>query len=69
MCPEPVGILEYLAAAGLSKYDLPEFILCLAELPLTASGKLMKRELVRWVTEGRVKPQPVGLRAPAAAEG
>jgi len=28
-----------------------------------------KRELARWVTEGRVQPQSVRLKSPAAAEG
>ena len=41
----------------------------LAEMPLTASGKIVKRELVRWVAEGRVRPLPVRFGSPAAAEG
>jgi acyl-CoA synthetase (AMP-forming)/AMP-acid ligase II len=65
--PDPNGILQHLAAAGVSRYDMPEFILFLAEMPLTAGGKIVKRELVRWVAEGRV-PQPVRCRLPAAAE-
>jgi acyl-CoA synthetase len=69
MRPDPAGILEHLAAAGVSKYDLPEFILYLAEMPLTASGKIVKRELVRWVEEGRVQPQPVPFKPPATAGG
>ena len=56
-------------AAGLSRYDMPEFILPLAEMPLTASGKIIKRELVRWVAEGRVQPLPVRFRSPAAVTG
>jgi acyl-CoA synthetase (AMP-forming)/AMP-acid ligase II len=67
--PDPNGILEHLAAEGVSRYDMPEFILFLAEMPLTASGKIIKRELVRWVAEGRVQPQPVRSGSPAAAEG
>ena len=27
--------------------------------PLTASGKILKRELVEWAKSGRIKPQPV----------
>ena len=53
----------------MSRYDMPEFILFLPEMPLTASGKIVKRELMRLVTEGRVQPQPVRLKSPAAAEG
>src|SRR3954469_8382572 len=43
--PYPNEILEHLAAAGISRYDMPEFILFLPEMPLTASGKIVKREL------------------------
>ena len=65
--PDLNAIVEHLAAAGVSRYDMPEFVVFLAELPLTASGKIVKRELVRLVTEGRVQPQSV--RSPAPAEG
>jgi acyl-CoA synthetase (AMP-forming)/AMP-acid ligase II len=67
--PDANAIFEHLVAAGLSRYDMPEFILFLTEMPLTASGKIIKRELARWVSEGRVQPQPVRLKSPAAAEG
>jgi acyl-CoA synthetase len=66
--PDPNEILEHLVGA-VSRYDMPEFILFLAEMPLTASGKIVKRELVRWVAEGRVQPRPVRWEPPAAAEG
>jgi acyl-CoA synthetase len=56
---EPGSLLRDLEDAGLATYDMPEFILTLAEMPLTASGKIVKRELVRWVAEGRVRPTPV----------
>ncbi|MBI3275295.1 MAG: 4Fe-4S dicluster domain-containing protein [Methylocystis sp.] len=59
----PQAMLEHLAAAGLAKHDMPEFILPLTEMPLTASGKIVKRELVRWVAEGRVRPVPVRFRS------
>ena len=67
--PDPTEILEHLAAAGVSRYDMPEFIVFLGEMPLTASGKIVKRELARWVSEGGVKPQPVRRGSPATAEG
>ena len=66
--PDPNGIIEHLAASGVSRYDMPEFIVFVTEMPLTASGKIVKRELVRWVTEGRVQPQPVRRGSPQAAE-
>ena len=56
---DPEVLLRDLAVAGLAKYDLPEFILPLAEMPLTASGKIVKRELARWAVEGQVRPIPV----------
>jgi len=67
MTVEPEAILRHLDAAGLSKYDMPEFILPLEELPLTASGKVTKRELVRRVEEGTLRPVPVRFRQPARA--
>jgi len=62
---EPDAILRHLDTEGLSKYDMPEFILALDELPLTASGKVVKRELVRRVEEGSLRPRPARFR-PAA---
>jgi acyl-CoA synthetase len=65
----PESILEHLGASGLPRYDMPEFILPLSEMPLTASGKLLKRELVQRVAEGRVRPLPVRFRSRCAARG
>jgi len=41
---------------------MPEFILPLEEMPLTASGKVRKGELVREVEEGRLRPLLVRIR-------
>jgi acyl-CoA synthetase len=65
MTVEPEGLLRHLDNAGLSKYDMPEFILPLAEMPLTATGKVRKGELVREVEEGGLRPLRVRFR-PAA---
>ncbi len=65
MTVEPEVILQHLDMAGLSRYDMPEFILPLEDMPLTASGKVIKRELVRWVEEGRMRPVHVRFRPPA----
>ena len=59
---EPEAILQHLDAAGLARSDMPEFILPLDQMPLTASGKVIKRDLVRWVEEGRARPLPVRFR-------
>ena len=52
----PEELLKYLDASGLSKYEMPEFFLQLDELPLTASGKMRKRDIVDWIADGRAKP-------------
>jgi acyl-CoA synthetase (AMP-forming)/AMP-acid ligase II len=66
---DPEALLEHLDASGLSRYDMPEFILPLSEMPLTASGKLLKRELVLWVAEGRVQPLPVRFHSRSETRG
>ena len=53
------ALLDHLDSLGLSHYDMPEYMLFLDELPLTASGKIIKREVVKWVEEGRHTPVPV----------
>jgi acyl-CoA synthetase len=52
-------LLRHLYGAGLSRYDMPEYFIALREYPLTASGKILKRELVEWARSGRVRPIPV----------
>jgi acyl-CoA synthetase (AMP-forming)/AMP-acid ligase II len=59
MSLDPETLLQHLDLAGLSTYDMPEFILPLDEMPLTASGKVSKRELARLIEEGRLAPMPV----------
>jgi acyl-CoA synthetase len=61
--PGPDELLQHLARQGLSKYDMPEYFLVMSEFPMTASGKILKRELNQWVRSGRVQPQPVRYRA------
>ena len=62
MSVEAAAILQHLDVEGLSKYDMPEFILPLEEMPLTASGKVRKGDLVRRVKEGSLRPVPVRFR-------
>ena len=56
---EGMALLAHLHAEGLSKYDMPEYFIAMEAFPLTASGKILKRELVEWTKAGRVAPQPV----------
>jgi acyl-CoA synthetase len=55
----PHELLLHLDARGLSKYDMPECYIALDALPLTASGKILKRDLVEWAKCGRISPVPV----------
>jgi acyl-CoA synthetase len=52
-------MLQHLSKCGLSKYDMPEYFLALDALPLTASGKILKRALVEQVSAGLLQPTPV----------
>jgi acyl-CoA synthetase len=55
----PDELLAHLHEAGLSRYDMPEYFIAMTAYPLTASGKILKRELVEWAKSGRIQPQPV----------
>jgi acyl-CoA synthetase len=56
---EPDAMLAHLHTEGLSKYDMPEYFIAMDAYPLTASGKILKRELVDWAKSGRIAPTPV----------
>jgi acyl-CoA synthetase len=56
---EPDELLAHLSETGLSRYDMPEYFIALTEYPLTASGKILKRELVEWAKSGHIRPLPV----------
>jgi acyl-CoA synthetase len=52
-------LLTHLGKAGLSKYDMPEYLAAVDELPLMPSGKILKRRLLEWMNEGQLSPTPV----------
>jgi acyl-CoA synthetase len=56
----PEEILKHLDDGGLSKYEMPEFFLETEEIPLTASGKIRKREIIEWIADGRARPTAIG---------
>jgi acyl-CoA synthetase len=58
----PEEMLQHLDAMGLSKFDMPEYFLQVADLPLLPSGKVAKRTLVSWIDEGRVTSLPIRFR-------
>ena len=59
----PDELLAHLGREGLSKYDMPEYFVRLEEFPLTASGKILKRELIEMVKRGAIAPVPVRFQA------
>src|SRR5947209_6805083 len=59
-------LLAHLHASGLSRYDMPEYFIAMTAYPLTASGKILKRELVEWARVGRIRPAPVRWTDPSA---
>nr|WP_153135467.1 class I adenylate-forming enzyme family protein [Paraburkholderia agricolaris] len=61
--PDAEEILAHLAREGLSKFDMPEYFLALPAFPLTASGKILKRELMLQVENGQLQPMAVRYRA------
>lgn len=61
---EPDQLLSHLNDVGLAKYDMPEFFIRMEAFPLTASGKILKRELVEWTKAGKIVPTPVRWVAP-----
>lgn len=60
---EAEALLAHLDAAGLSRYDMPEFYVEVSEIPLTASGKILKRAVAAELEAGRLTPRPVRWRA------
>jgi len=63
----PEALLHHLDDAGLSRFDMPEFVLMLDKMPLTPSGKILKRDLVTGVAEGKLAPIPVRFKPKAVA--
>ncbi len=55
----PEQILKHLDAEGLSKYDMPEYLVEIDNMPLTPGGKVIKRDLLALIGAGRLNPEPV----------
>jgi acyl-CoA synthetase len=66
---EPAELLAHLDAAGLSKYDMPEYVLELDHIPSTPSGKMRKRDLVERIERDEVTPTPVRWQASPSEMG
>ena len=61
--PDGQDVLGHLFGEGLSIYDMPEYYMVMNDFPLTASGKILKRELAEWAKDGRLKPDPIRFTA------
>jgi acyl-CoA synthetase len=61
--PSAAEVLLHLHEANLSKFDMPEYFAVVEALPLGPTGKVLKRELVRWIQEGRVSINAIRWRA------
>ncbi len=55
-------MLKHLWEEGLSKFDMPEWFVKVEKFPLTASGKIMKRDLIAMYAKGEIKPEPVNFK-------
>ena len=55
----PYKILEHLDSEGLSKYDMPEYIAQVDDMPLTSSGKILKRDLLSSIEQGLLTLEPI----------
>ena len=56
---EADALLAHLAAEGISRHDMPEHFVRVSAFPLTASGKILKRELVEMARRGELATTPV----------
>ncbi len=50
------SVVGRLRAAGLATYKLPEAMLVMDQLPVTASGKVQKHRILDQISEGSVQP-------------
>ncbi|SMP76284.1 class I adenylate-forming enzyme family protein [Noviherbaspirillum suwonense] len=66
---EAGDMLQHLRDAGLSKYDMPEHYIRMDAFPMTASGKILKRDLVEMTRAGKIVPRPVREAGPLVKEG
>jgi acyl-CoA synthetase len=55
----PDELLEHLADAGVSKFDMPEYFVRFEAFPLTASGKILKRRLAEMAKRNEIALTPI----------
>jgi acyl-CoA synthetase len=62
---QAMDLLAHLHQSGLSRYDMPEYYLELQDIPLTASGKILKTGLAAQVQEGSLNPVAIRWTSPS----
>ncbi len=65
---DAMEVLRHLHEAGLSRYDMPEFFIAMEAFPLTASGKVLKRDLKDMAQRGDIQPEAVRFKQTGASE-
>ena len=55
----PQELLAHLDAGGLSKFDMPEYYVAVTDVPLTASGKIRKVDVLEQIRDGILVPKPI----------
>nr|PZM88571.1 MAG: hypothetical protein DIU77_20275 [Thermocrispum agreste] len=56
------ALLRHLDEAGLSKYDMPEYLAVVDDIPLLPSGKLDKLSLIELLNAGKLEKTPIRFR-------
>lgn len=56
------ALLRHLDQVGLSKYDMPEYVAVVDDIPLLPSGKVDKRSLLELLDAGELEISPVRFR-------
>ena len=56
---EATDILKYLKTEGQATYYMPEYIVQIDEMPVTSTGKILKRTLLSMLDDGQLTPLPV----------
>lgn len=56
---EARALISYLHKMGLSKFEMPEFFLEVEKIPVSASGKILKRLILPAISSGKLTPKPM----------
>jgi acyl-CoA synthetase len=60
--PAAEDLIQHLRSQGLSKFDMPEYFASVPSMPLGPTGKVLKREIVALIRDGRLVPERISGR-------